>query len=436
MSLPEPDRLGPNPPQAPRGFGGKLRSATLDIGPLRRHRDFRLLFIGQSVTYLGSTVTYVAIPYQTYHLTHSSLVVGLLGVVELVPLVTTALIGGAMADAFDRRRMVLLTEVAFALLSAVLLANVALGQVWLLFVVAGVAAALDGLQRPSLDALVPRLVDRDEVPAAAALSSLRYTVGGVAGPALGGLLIAGIGLGSTYAVDLVTFVVSLIALGLMRAVPPPPEAAAPSLRRIREGWDYARSRQVILGTYAVDIVAMFFGMPDALFPAAATHLGGPGVLGLLYAAPAAGSLIVTATSGWTSRVRRHGRAVCVAAVFWGVGILVFGVSDSLWLALVGLVFAGGADMVSGLFRMTIWNQSIPDNLRGRLAGIEQVSYSTGPLLGNVESGAVAGLTSVRFSLVSGGLACIVGVVVTAIAMPALWRYRAPIPESTDAIGVE
>ncbi len=398
---------------------------SIDFGPVRRHRDFRLLFIGQSVTYLGSAVTYVAIPYQAYQLTHSSLVVGLLGAVELVPLLTSALIGGALADAFDRRRMVLLCELAFALLSAVLLVNTELKQVWILFVVAGLAAALDGLQRPSLDALVPRLVTRPEVPAAAALTAFRVTAGGLIGPALGGILIASIGLGSTYGFDLVTFMVSLVALAMMKAVPPAAEAAAPSFRRIKEGFRYARSRPEILGTYVVDIVAMFFGIPDALFPAAASQLGGAKVLGLLYAAPAAGSLIISATSGWTADVKRHGVAVCIAAMLWGVGITAFGLSHELWIGLVALAFAGGADMISGLFRTTMWNQSIPDELRGRMAGIEQVSYSTGPLLGNVESGAVAGLTSVRFSLVSGGLGCIVGVALTAVAMPALWRYRAP-----------
>jgi MFS family permease len=209
---------------------------------------------------------------------------------------------------------------------------------------------------------------------------------------------------------------------MMRAVPPPPDAEPPSLRRIREGWDYARSRPELIGTYAVDIVAMFFGMPMALFPAAATALGGPGALGLLYAAPAVGSLVTTATSGWSLRVHRHGAAVCLAAIVWGAGIVIFGLASDLWLALAGLVIAGGGDMVSGLFRSTIWNQTIPDHLRGRLAGIEQVSYSTGPLLGNVESGAAASLVGVRGAIVSGGVLCIAGVGVAALMLPVFWRY--------------
>ena len=422
----EAERLGPGPPIAPSGLRRMLGLATMDFGPLRRRRDFRLLFIGQAVSLFGSEITFVALPFQAYHLTGSSLVVGLLGLAELVPLLCAAFIGGALADAFDRRRMMQLTELSFAAASLVLVGNALLPHphLWVLFAVSVVQATLDGLQRPSLDALTPRLVERDELIAAGALTSFRMTLGGIAGPALGGVLLATVGLAPTYAVDTATFIVSLAALRMMRAVPPPPEAERPSLRRIAEGVRYAGSRQDLMGTYIVDIVAMFFGMPMALFPAAATHLGGPGVLGLLYAAPAAGSLIATVTSGWTAHVHRHGAAVCIAAAGWGAGIVVFGLAPGLGLALAGLVLAGGADMVSGIFRTTIWNQTIPDHLRGRLAGIEQVSYSTGPLLGNVESGVVASLASLRASIVSGGVLCIAGVAVAALALPAFWRYDA------------
>ena len=422
----EAERVGPGPPIAPSGLRRMLGLATIDFGPLRRRRDFRLLFIGQAVSLFGSEITFVALPYQAYHLTGSSLVVGLLSLAELVPLLGAAFIGGALADAFDRRRMMQLTELSFAAASLVLVANALLPHphLWVLFAVSVVQATLNGLQRPSLDALTPRLVERDELMAAGALTSFRMTLGGIAGPALGGVLLATVGLATTYAVDTATFVLSLAALRMMRAVPPPPEAEPPSLRRIAEGVRYAGSRQDLMGTYIVDIVAMFFGMPMALFPAAATHLGGAGVLGLLYAAPAAGSLLATVTSGWTAHVHRHGAAVCVAAAVWGAGIVVFGLATGLGLALLGLVLAGGADMISGIFRTTIWNQTIPDHLRGRLAGIEQVSYSTGPLLGNVESGVVASLASVRASIVSGGLLCIAGVAVAALALPAFWRYDA------------
>jgi MFS family permease len=422
----ESERVGPGPPIAPGGVRRLLRLAAIDTGPLRRRRDFRLLWIGQGVSFFGSMITYVAIPYQAYQLSGSSLVVGLLGLAELAPLLAAAFIGGALADAFDRRRMMQVTELSFAAASLVLVGNALLPhpELWVLFVMSALLATLDGLQRPSLDALTPRLVERDELVAAGALSSFRMTIGMIAGPAIGGVLVATAGVPATYAVDTATFVVSLAALRMMRGVPPPPEAEPPSLERILEGLRYARSRPELMGTYVVDIVAMFFGMPMALFPAEASHLGGASVLGLLYAAPAVGSLAATVTSGWAAHVHRHGAAVCVAAAVWGVGIIGFGLAPDLALALLGLVVAGGADMLSGIFRGTIWNQTIPDHLRGRLAGIEQVSYSTGPLLGNVESGAVASLAGVRASIVSGGVLCVAGVAVAILALPAFWRYDA------------
>jgi MFS family permease len=218
-----------------------------------------------------------------------------------------------------------------------------------------------------------------------------------------------------------TFIISLLALWMMRAVPPPPDAERPSLRSIVEGIRYAKSRPELMGTYLVDINAMFFGMPMALFPAVAEHFGGASV-GLLYSAPAVGSLFATLTSGWTSRVHRHGLAVVIAAAVWGVAIICFGFAGKLWLALLCLAMAGAADMVSGLFRMTIWNQTIPDHLRGRLAGIEMVSYTTGPLLGNAESGLVASLFSIRTSIVSGGILCVLGTGLLAMALPAFLHY--------------
>ena len=413
-------------PPPGRARRGRLRDAALDLGPLRHSRDFRLLFVGQAVSFTGSMVTYVAVPFQLYRLTHSSLQVGLLGLAELAPLLVTALLGGAIADAFDRRRTVLLTELVMVGLTGGLLLNAALPHpaVWPLFALTALFAAVDGIQRPSLDALLPRVVTRSDLPAAIALASLRTNVGLVAGPPLGGLLIATSGLPVAYLFDVLSFTASLTALALMRAVPPPPDAAAPSWRAIAAGWRYARSRPELLGTYLVDINAMLFGMPNALLPAVATRYGGAEALGVLYAAPSVGSLLATITSGWTRRVMRHGRAVVTAAGAWGVAIVGFGLADSLWLAAVLLGVAGGADAVSGLFRLRIWNETIPDALRGRLAGIEMLSYSIGPLLGNVEAGGVAALTTVRVSIVSGGVLCIVGTVLLAATLPTFLRYDA------------
>jgi MFS family permease len=397
----------------------------MDLRPFR-HRDYRWLFAAQFVSYMGSMVTYVALPYQVYRLTGSSFLVGLLGVAELVPLLATAFIGGALADWKDRRRIVLATDVGLAASCGFLIVNALLPRphVWPLFLVAGLMSALSGLQRPSLEAITPRLVDRDELPAAAALGTLRGSVGMIIGPAVGGVLIASVGLAWTYIVDFLTYAFSFLAVGVIRHLPPPEGAESPSFERLREGFRYARSRQELIGTYVVDFVAMVFGMPLALFPAISDRLGGPRVLGLLYTAPAVGALVATLTSRWTPRVHRHGLAVMLAATVWGIGIVIFGLSHTLWPALFGLAVAGGADCVSGIFRGTMWNQTIPDSLRGRLASIEMVSYMSGPLLGHAEAGAVAALFGVRASVISGGVLCIVGVLVCGALLPRFVRYDA------------
>ena len=425
--LREAGRLGPAPPvPEPGRVRAVLRLAAIDVGPLRRHRDFRLLFVGMGVSNFGSMITYVALPYQVFQLTGSSLAVGLMSLAELGPLLVTSFVGGALADAFDRRRLVQLAELLLAACAGVLALNSWLWdpRVWILFVVGAAMAGLDGIQRPPLDALIPRLVDRDELIAASALDSFRANLGWVAGPAVAGVLIAVLGLPLTYLIDVATFGVSLVALGLMRAVPPPPGAERPSLRGIVESFRYAMGRPELVGTYGVDMIAMFFGIPIALFPAFAEEFGGAGALGLLYAAPSVGALLATATSGWTGRIHRHGLAVCWAAAGWGVAITALGFAPNLALALLALTLAGAADMVSGIFRTTIWNTTIPDHLRGRLAGIEQVSYSAGPLLGNLESGVVAAFAGVRASIVSGGVLCVAGVAVAALALPAFRRYDA------------
>src|SRR5690348_107980 len=421
MIIPEDeDSLTPRPPRK------WWHVATVDVTPLRRHRDFRLLFIGRFVSFFGSMISSVALPYQVYQLTHNVLTVGVLGVVEFGPILIFAFVGGALADARDRRTMVLLSEAALLVCSAVLVANALLAHplVWVLFVIAALWGVLDALQRPSLDAMLPRLVDRNELTAAAALGGLRGTLGQILGPALGGVSIAIVGLPATYGLNTATFVVGLACLLLMRAVPPPLDAERPSIKRVVEGLRYARSRQELLGTYFVDMIAMFFGMPMALFPAIAQNLGGAKVLGLLYAAPAVGSFLFSATSGWTNRVHRHGMGVIVAATVWGVAIIGFGFAPTLAPALIFLALAGAADMMSGIFRGVIWNQTIPDSLRGRLASIEMLSYSSGPALGNFEAGLVAAIFNVRVSVVSGGVLCVVGCVLAALALPLFRAYDA------------
>jgi MFS family permease len=404
----------------------------LDLTPLRRHRDFRWLFVGQLVSFFGSMLTYVAVPYQVFELTGSNLVVGLLGTAQLVPLLLFGLWGGAYADAMDRRRLLIGAEVLLALVSLGLALNAraAHPSVAAIFVLTAAMSAINGFHRPTLEAMSPRLVDRDELPATAALTSLRGSLGAVAGPAMGGLCIARLGAGGTYLIDVATFVVSLGALSAMAAMPPSPEAAKPGVRSIVEGLDYARRRPELLGTYIVDIVAMTFAMPTALFPAMAQPWGGATAAGWLFSGMSIGSVAMTLLSGWTKRVARRGAAVVIAAALWGVAIVTLGHAPNLAVAVLCLVLAGAADMLSGLFRMTIWNETIPTHLRGRLAGVEMISYMTGPLLGNARAGWMATMGSVHFSIVAGGSICVAGVLLCIPLLPSFWRYRpAPSPEA-------
>lgn len=396
-----------------------------DLTPLRESPAYRRLLLGQTVSYLGSTVTAVAFPYQVWQLTRSTAMVGLIGLAELVPLVVLALVGGALADAVDRRRLLLIAETGLALcaIALTLLAWHGAPPLWTLYVLAAVTSGLTGLHRPALEAVVPRLVRRELMPAVASIRGAVGTSCMIGGPALGGWLLATFGLPATYALDAVSFIVALVAVASLPRVEPE-QAEAASLARIVEGLRYARSRPDLMGTYLVDIVAMFFGMPNALFPALAEQLGGARVLGLLYAAPAAGALAISLTSGWASRVRRQGRAIAIAAAAWGVAITCAGLASHWALVVFFLAAAGGADAVSAIFRMTIWNQTIPDSLRGRLSGIEQISYMTGPHLGNVEAGLAASLLGLRGSIISGGVACVVGTIAVAAALPGFWHYDA------------
>jgi MFS family permease len=397
----------------------------LPLGPLRR-RDFRFLYAAQSVSFFGTMVTYVALPYQMYRLTGSSLSVGLLGLAELVALLATVFVGGALADSVDRRRMALSTDALLSLGSAalMLIAHADMMRPWMLYVLAAWMSGVSGLQRPSMDALVPRLVDKDEMPAVASLSMFRGSLSMIGGPAIAGVILASYGVAAAYLVDFLSYLVSLVCLWRIRPVPPPERGQAPSFRGVVDGFRYAASRQELIGTYVVDFVAMVFGMPMALFPAMADQLGGASALGLLYGAPAIGALIVSFMSHWSSRVRRHGLGVLVAAGVWGLAIVAFGFSNVLWLSVACLAIAGGADAASATFRMTMWNQTIPDALRGRLASIEIMSYSSGPLLGHVEAGLAAAAIGLRGSVISGGALCVVGVLICAWRLPKFVRYRA------------
>lgn len=418
MTDDDPARSSPSP-QSPQ-----LRSLLPDLAPWRASGEFRRLWLAGLITTFGSFLTFVALPVQMKELTGSVVAVGAIGAVELVPLVVFGLYGGALADALDKRKLIVYTEAGQGVLCAGLLVNALLPRptVWPLYVIAALSSALGAIQRPALDSLIPRIVAHEHLPAAASLNSLRWTVGGVAGPALAGVVVAYAGLGWAYAVDLVTFVASVVLVVGLAASPAAHEAAKPSLRSIAEGARYAWSRKELLGTYAIDLAAMFFAMPLAVLPFLADELGAQWSLGLMYAALPAGALLVTLTSGWTSGVHRHGRMVVIAAAGWGFAMVAAGVVGNVWLVLLFLVLGGAFDMVSGIFRAAMWNQTIPDELRGRLAGIELLSYSVGPQLGQVRAGGMAAWTSVRASIWAGGFLCVGAVGLLALCLPKLMTY--------------
>jgi len=398
----------------------------LDITPLRNHRDFRLLFIGQLISYLGSMVTYMAVPYQVYQLTHSNAMVGSLGLAQLGPVLIFGLLGGAYADRINRRRLMLVCESLMALLVLLLLANSMLPQPSLvaIFVLAAALQAVAGFHTPAMEALTQKLVEPKEYAAVGALSSFRFSLGAIAGPMVGGVLIAAFGLKGAYLWDALSFIGAVVCIALMRRTPNPEVMAHSPLADAAIGFKFALSRPELVGTYFIDIAAMLFAFPVALFPAIAAQWGDARMTGLLFSAMAIGSLLATLFSGWSGRVQRQGQMVVIAAALWGLFVVAAGLVSTPWLVLSFMILAGGADMVSGLFRGIIWNHAVPNAMRGRIAGIAMISYMSGPLLGNARAGWVAAQSSVSFSLWSGGLACMVAVAMASLLLPKFWAYRA------------
>jgi MFS family permease len=408
----------------------------LDIRPLRHNTAFRRLFASQFISGLGTMVSYVAVPWQLYELTRSNAQVGLLGLVQLVPVVICSLLGGAVADRVDRKRLLMGSEALMALCLAGLLANALRDTPSALAIYALVAVlqGASGFHRPALEALTQKLARPDEFAAVAALSSVRGTVGMVAGPALAGLLLARWGAVGAYVFDFATFIAALFFLARIpreRIDAPEDSGERPHLLAdLAEGVRFAWARPELMGTYIVDIVAMAFAFPIALFPAMAAADGRTESVGWLLSAMSVGALMIGLFSGWTVRVTRHGRAVVIAAVVWALGIVALGFAPSLVLGLACLAVAGAADMVSGVFRGTIWNETIPNTLRGRLAGIEMISYLTGPLIGNARAGFMADAWGVSAAIWVGGLTCLVGVVATGFALPRFWAYRSALGDGT------
>ena len=409
----------------------------IDVSPLRESRSFRLLWIGQLVSLSGTQLRLVAIPYQIFVLTGSSLDVGLIGLFQAVPFIALALFGGAIADRFDRRRLLLATQVSLAACSAALAIGTQLGiaSVPFLYAITAIGAAFSAIDGPARGSLTPNLVERRQLAAAITLNQVIFQIGAIAGPVLAGFVIQGFGIAGAYWIDVVTFAVALVAVAAMTVPRAEPRVHPPILRAVGEGISYLRANRILLATFSLDFLATFFGSPRALFPYYAERVFavGPQGLGLLFAAPGIGSLIAALASGWIPRVRRQGLAVMMAVATWGLAIAAFGLMQEglFFPALLFVAFAQGADTVSAILRHTILQTLVPDELRGRLLSIAQIFFLGGPYLGQVESGVVAEGISPEFAVISGGLLTIASVGLIGVWAPELVSYRAPAHDTVE-----
>ncbi|MBV8526968.1 MAG: MFS transporter [Candidatus Dormibacteraeota bacterium] len=426
------ERAGYRQADARQGLGPQLMAARLrrlavDVRPLLESPPFRRLFAGQLVSLIGRQITVVAVPFQVYSLTRSPFAVGLLGLVQALPLIAFSLLAGAITDRLDRRRILMVTQLCLAVCSGALLVGALSGHISLaaIYLIVGVAAAFAAVDSPTRTAVMPRLVSGERLTAALALNILVFQTSLVAGPALGGLVIAKLGLGSAYLIDVATFAAGFTAVFRLPPQPPAGEHHEAPIAAIRRGLTFARKEQAILGGFAMDLTAMIFGLPRALFPvlAAMTFHVGPAGLGLLYAAPGFGAVLAILVTGWVSHAKRLGRVIVVTIAIWGVSIIAFGFARSLVIGLVLLAIAGGADSFSAVCRNTIMQTLTPDDLRGRVTALYFMVVVSGPYLGDLEAGAVASLTTPLISAVSGGVLSLLGLAAAAVRFPAVWRYR-------------
>lgn len=415
-----------------------MRNLSVDLAPLRESRDFRLSWLSLVISETGTSISLVAVFYQVYQLTKSSAAVGLVGLAKFIPLLIASIGGGSIIDAVDRRKLIIITQTGLALTAMGLFITSLTSNPSVLWIygITAIASLFHGLDSPAKSAMTPRLVTPDKLAGALALKQVAWNATMVIGPAVGGLIIARLGLSWAYAIDVLSFGAALFAAYLLRPMPPEahPDGAPRGLAAIAEGFRFLKGRKVIQGTFVIDLFAMIFGMPRALFPvlAAVQFDRGAEVVGALFAAPAAGALVAALTSGWVGKVRRQGVAVMVSVAVWGFGIAAFGlVGDRLWLALVLLAMAGGADVISAVFRSTILQSSVPDALRGRMSGIFILVVAGGPRLGDLEAGLVAEAFSPTVSVVSGGVLCLLGVVLMVPFFREFVRYRSDVP--SDAL---
>jgi MFS family permease len=398
----------------------RIRSVAVDLSPLRHSAHYRRLWAGDGLGTFGRSVLQVAVPVQVYQLTHSSLMVGLVSLCQLGPLISGALIGGVVADAHDRRRVLILTQSTLAVLGLGFAINASLPHpaLWPIFLLAIAQAVVSGFDTPARRAAMPMLIGLERLPAALSLQQLLSNTLKLVGPAIAGVLITAVGLSTTFWLYAATYVVGALTLGGLPSLVPEGGGRAAGWRSLREGLAYVAGQRVVRSTFLIDVNAMVFGLPRALFPAIGLSvLGGTAAtVGVLYAAPGAGALLCALTSGWIGRVRRQGLGVLMAVSVWGAAMIGLGLSRSLPLAVVCLMVGGAADMVSSVLRATMVQLSTPDALRGRITSVNKAVVSGGPLVGDAEAGSVAALAGVTFSVVSGGVACILGVLLI------WWRF--------------
>jgi MFS family permease len=423
-------------PSAGRRLSAAVTGVAVDIGALRESKAFRRLSAGQLVSMVGRQITVVAVPYQVYTLTRSPALVGLLGLAQVVPLVAVSLAAGGVADRVDRRRLLLATQAMLGLCSLALLIGALTGvRAAFLFIVVAVAAAVTALDQPTRTAILPSLVSQERLAGAISINIAIFQTTLVAGPAVGGLVIARLGLAGAYLVDLTSFVAALVAIWLLPSLPSHTTVRESALAALRRGLGFIRRQPVILGGYAMDLCAMIFGLPRAVFPvlAATTFNTNAQGLGYLYAAPGLGAVVAAVTSGWLSRSTRLGRVVVISIAIWGLAIILFGLVSALWLGLLLLAIAGAADSCSAVCRNTIMQSLTPNELRGRLTVTYYMVVVGGPFIGDLEAGVVAGATSARVSVLSGGVLCLVGLAVAGAVFPQVWRYRGRITDVPPAM---
>ena len=410
----------------------------VDVTPLRQSRDFRYLYLGQMLSFVARELTVVAVPYQAFLLTGSSLVVGSLGLVQLIPGLAVALLGGAFFDAFDRKSLIWISQVLQAVVAAGLMVNAAIPSpaLWPLFVLSGLNAGLSSIDTSTRIAVTPSLVSRELLPAALALNQTMATLGGAAGPAIAGVLIATFGISFSFGLEALIFLLAALSTFGIRSLPKVDQSAVPGFRSVVDGFRYIKAQRRITSTFIIDLNAMIFAMPRALFPALGIGLfgGDASTVGLLYAAPGMGALVAASTAGWVGGVKRQGLMIVSSVLVWGIAMTLFGLVGSLPIALALLAIAGSADVVSAVFRGTIVQLTVPDQLRGRISGVHVAVVRSGPRLGDMRAGAVASVTSEQFSVVSGGILAILGTLLIAKVYPELIGEGSLPPSGSDGDG--